>query len=78
MTTQRLVLLACLMLTLVMIAEMLVPDKAFAARGGASDLSVAKGGEEAAGVLHVERPSWTKIAFGVGMFIAGILSLKYL
>ena len=73
MTAKKVAVLACLVLTLVIIADMLMVDKALAAGVGGM-----KGEKEAEAVLHVEKPSWQKIAFGVGMFIAGILSLKYL
>ena len=77
MAAKKVAALVCLVLTLVIIADMLMPEKALAA-GGASDLSVSKGGEKAKAVLHVEKPSWQKMTFGIGMLIAGILSLKYL
>jgi hypothetical protein len=78
MAAKKVAALVCLVLTLVIIADMLMPEKALAAGGGTDDLSVSKGGEKAEAVLHVEKPSWQKMAFGIGMLIAGILSLKYL
>ena len=59
------------------VAELVVPQHAHAA-GGVDDLTSGGGTTEYDEVITADRPSNLKIGFGVGMLVAGILTVKYL
>jgi len=70
------ILLLALVITC-FVAELVVPQYAHAA-GGVDDLTGGGGTQEYDKVITADRPSNLKIGFGVGMLVAGILTVKYL